>query len=188
MSEREDPPSGDDQDPKALLLGAGCTYTLLLFGALLWLALRDRLQALPQVAIGEHGLFASAVAGLAVGLAGHGLLGIVARRSPAVRELEERTGQLLVGMSEAGGFAFVLITALIEELFFRLAVQDALGLIGSVAAYVLLSISAGRTVVLLAATHALCLGALVQFGFGLYASTTAHAVTNYLSLRRIACR
>ena len=35
------------------------------------------------------------------------------------------------------------------------------------------------------AAHALVLGLLVQLGFGLLGSTTAHAVLNHLCLRRL---
>lgn len=188
MTEAPKPPPGSPEDPRATMLGVGCAYTILLLVALGWLGLRGRWSALAATAIGTHGVLASGAVGLAVGVIGHCMLATVSRRAPAIAELEERAHELLVGMTQAAAFSFVLTAALIEELFFRLAVQDAFGLAGSVAAYVLLSMSAGRSVLLLAAAHALCMGGLVELGFGLYASTTAHAVINYLSLRRMTCR
>lgn len=170
------------------MLGVGCGYSLLLAAALGWLAWRGRWSALSATAIGDHGALAAAAAGLAVGVIGNWAMAGASRSVPAIAELEERVHGVFVGVPESAAFGLVLTAAVIEELFFRLAVQDAFGLLGSVAAYVLLSMSAGRSVVLLAAAHALCLGALVALGFGLYASTTAHAVINYLSLRRMKCR
>jgi membrane protease YdiL (CAAX protease family) len=83
---------------------------------------------------------------------------------------------------------FLVLSAIAEEVFFRLAVQDALGLAGSVAVYVLLNSSVGGVgVIPYTFVHALGLGLLVQQGFGLLGSTTAHAIMNYLSLRRILC-
>lgn len=178
----------DAEDPKATLLGVGCAYTVLLAAALGWLAWRGRWSALAETAIGAHGLLAAAAAGLGVGVIGNWAFAAAAQRVPALAELEERVHEVFVGVPESAAFALVSTAAVIEELFFRLAVQDAFGLLGSVAAYVLLSMSAGRSIVLLAAVHAACLGALVALGFGLYASTTAHAVINYLSLRRMKCR
>jgi hypothetical protein len=82
----------------------------------------------------------------------------------------------------------LLIGAIAEELFFRLAVQDAFGLAGSVAiATAVNSCVGGWRWMPLALVHALALGAIVHFGLGLLGSTTANAVSNYLNLRRIQC-
>ncbi len=184
--EKRDPAT--PPDPRAALLGGGCFSSVLLAVSLGWLAWRDRLSMLPQQAIGQHGVLVGAAVGLAVGLAGATATAALSRRFAALREIEARAALPFADMPDAGLLAFVLVGAVAEEIFFRLAVQDAIGLAGSVAVYVLLSISAGRALLLPAAAHALCLGALVHFGFGLFASSTAHAVLNYLSLRRILCR
>ena len=76
-----------------------------------------------------------------------------------------------------------------EELFFRLAVQDAFGLPGSVAAYVLVNSSVGGVRWLpYLLVHAAVLGLLVQQGFGLLGSTVANAIMNHLNLWRLRCR
>ena len=86
------------------------------------------------------------------------------------------------GLGDRAAVAVVLLAAVAEELFFRLAVQDTFGLLGSVAASVLANASVGRwSWLVVALLHALLLGLLVELGFGLLASSTAHAVLNYLT-------
>lgn len=89
-------------------------------------------------------------------------------------------------IGETPMLALILVSAVAEEVFFRLAVQDVFGLLGSVAAYVVVnSTTAGWRWIPITALHAAVLGAMMQLGFGLLGTTTANAVLNYLSLRRI---
>ena len=89
-------------------------------------------------------------------------------------------------LSEAQLLTLSLVSAVAEEFFFRLAVQDALGLPASVALYVLLNTGPGFwSWALIALGSGLLFSGLVATGFGLLAATTAHAIINYLSLRRI---
>ncbi|MBM4060824.1 MAG: hypothetical protein FJ265_06980 [Planctomycetes bacterium] len=180
--EAEDPAP----DPRAATAVGGCLYAALLAGGLLWLWSRDRLGILPERAIGAHGAPLAAAAGLAVGLAGAGLAAVASRRSARLRGIEAKVRGMFASIAEAPQFALVVGGAIAEEVFFRLAAQDALGLVGSVAAYVLLTTTtAGWLWLPVAALHATALGLLMHCGFGLLGSTTANAVLNYLSLRRI---
>lgn len=182
-------PSGEpDEEPEpGLVLAAGVViYGAMATAALAWLWMRDRMEVLPVQAVGEHGHWAASAVGLGVGLLGAWILNGATRRFSGLREVASQAQRLFARAGEGVGITFVLVSAIAEELFFRLAVQDAFGLLGSVAIYVLLNSSVGglRWLVFTFA-HALVLGLIVHFGFGLLGSTTAHAILNYLSLRRI---
>lgn len=180
----------DERGPStksALLVGAA-VYAVVVGVAGLWLWARDRGSALRDLAIGEAGPWIGSAAGLVVGMAGAAVLHWLGPRSAFLQATERQAHTLFAGVGETGMLAFVVWAAVAEELFFRLAVQDAIGLPGAVATYAILnSCIAGFAALPLAALHALVLGLLVQLGFGLLGSTTAHAIMNYLSLRRISC-
>lgn len=177
---------GEPDDPRLSAMVGGCLYSVLLAGGLLWLWSRDRLAILSTQAIGGHGPVLAAAAGLGVGLAGALATAVLSRRLPFVREIEGKAHGMLAPMADGPLLALVVAGAVAEEVFFRLAVQDAFGLFGSVACYVLLnSTTAGWRWIPIAALHATALGLLMQSGFGLLGSTAANAVMNHLTLRRI---
>lgn len=177
-----------EPEPQVSLVGGGMVYGLLLAAGLVWLSLRDRGSQLATMAIGERGPWVGSAVGLAVGVAFAFAFGMVSRRSKGLQGIEAQVRTLFARVGDMAAMAFLLVGAIAEEVFFRLAVQDAIGLFGSVATYVLVNSSiAGLRMVPFTALHALVLGLLVQQGFGLLASTTAHAIMNYLSLRRILC-
>jgi membrane protease YdiL (CAAX protease family) len=179
-------PSSEPDDPRLSAMVGGCLYSVLLFSGLGWLWARDRLEILPELAIGRHGVVLAAAAGLAVGLVGSLVTSILSRRLLFVREVEGKAHGMLAPMAEGPLLALVVGGALAEEIFFRLAVQDAFGLPGSVACYTLLnSTTAGWRWLPIAALHATVLGLLMQSGFGLLGTTAANAVMNHLTLRRI---
>jgi membrane protease YdiL (CAAX protease family) len=183
VSELPRPPAG------ALLLSGTVFYALLALAALGWLSQRDRGDAFADAAIGAHGALLGAAAGLVVGCLGAVALGRLARRVPRFRLMDRLTRAMFAGIGDLGAMVFVLMAAIGEELFFRLAVQDAFGLPGSVAAYVLVNSSVGglRWLPYLL-VHAAVLGLLVQQGFGLLGSTVANAIMNHLNLWRLRCR
>jgi membrane protease YdiL (CAAX protease family) len=183
MTSDRPPPA---HEGRAAMLYAGCLWVLLLAGALLWLWARDRLPELQKQALGEHGLWASASAGLAVGLGGALAFARAARSFAAMRAMERRIAGILGPMAESQVLALALGSAVAEEIFFRLAVQDAIGLAGAVACYALMNTGPGFWAFLpVALVSGLAFGLLVQNGFGLLSATAAHALINYLSLRRI---
>lgn len=173
-------------DPRLSLAAGGCLYSALLAGGLCWLWSRDRLGQLAEQAIGRHGLFAALGAGLAVGVAGAMAAAWLARRFAFVRDFEGEARRMFAPFGEAPLFGLVVAGAIAEEVFFRLAALDAIGLLGSVAGYVLLhSSTAGRAWLPITALHATVLGLLLQAGFGLLGTTAANAVMNHLCMRRI---
>ncbi|MCK5943746.1 MAG: hypothetical protein KAI24_17310 [Planctomycetes bacterium] len=188
MIEPEDQRDPEEEEPEpGMVLAAGVViYGAMGGAAVLWLWLRDRLDAVGERSIGEHGPIAASALGLGVGVAGAFVVARATRRFPGFEEMTSTAQRLFARAGEGVAIAFALLSAVAEELFFRLAVQDAFGLVGSVAAYVLLNSSVGglRWIAFTFA-HALVLGVIVQSGFGLLGSTTAHAILNHLSLRRI---
>ena len=186
-----DEPVGDpDEDPmpepRTTAIAGGCLYTLMLTASVTWLAARDRLSQLPEAALGEHGVLIAAASGLGLGLLGYGFHSLVLRRLSVVTAMAAQVRQLFGAMGEGPVLTLVLIGAVAEELFFRLAVQDQFGLAGSVAAYTVMGTGAmGWRWMPLAALHAAALGSMMLAGCGLLATTTANAVMNYLILRRM---
>jgi membrane protease YdiL (CAAX protease family) len=199
VTDRPDPPHapreprearqpGEEPEARFLLAAGTIVYVLMAAGALAWLAWRDRMAALPELAIGARGMCWGAGIGLAVGWLGARMFAVVNPRLPRMREFEATARRSFARTSDGAAIAFVLVGAVGEELFFRLAVQDALGLSGSVAIAVgLNSTLGGITWLPFALLHALALGLMVQQGLGLLGSTTASAIMNYLNLRRIQC-
>jgi hypothetical protein len=183
-----DPPDADGEEPSpgAALVASAVVYGVLATGALLWLWARGRSAALAEQAIGGHGPAAAAAVGLGVGVLGALVAASLARRMRSADGLLSAAKRLFAGASDRHCVAFAVLSAVSEELFFRLAVQDQFGLLGSVAACVLLNSTVGSVRWLLfTLVHATALGLLVQLGFGLLGSTTAHAVLTYLCLRRL---
>jgi hypothetical protein len=180
--------SADGGHHGAALGGVLALYGAMAVAALAWLWARDRLEALPLAAIGQHGPWLASALGLGAGWLAAACLAFVAARVEPLRAHEALLRGALGRLGEGASIALVLAVAIGEELFFRLAVQDCFGLAGSVAFYVLLHIGIGGLwwvpVTLL---HALALGLIVQQGFGLLGSATANAILNHLSLRRIRC-
>ncbi|MGC6488793.1 MAG: hypothetical protein ACON4Z_14195 [Planctomycetota bacterium] len=184
-SDPRDPDEDEEPGPGVLLAVGAVVYGALAAAALLWLWARGRSDALAAQSVGDHGLVASSLVGLGVGVLGAFALTRVTRALKAVGDLLSDVQRMFFDASDAQCAAFAVLSAASEELFFRLAVQDQFGLLGSVAAYVLLNSNVGGLRwVLFSTAHAIVFGLLVQQGFGLLGSTTAHAILTYLCLRR----
>jgi hypothetical protein len=178
----------DIQQPRAVLGAGALLYAVMAALALGWLWLRDRMDVLPAQAIGRHGPWLAAGLGLLIGWCGAMAFAVLVRRVQQFRAYAALTRRVFTDVGEISSMTFVLLGAVAEELLFRLAVQDAIGLVGAVAVYVLLHMGIGGPwVIPVSLLHGLALGLLVHQGFGLLSSTTANAIMNYLSLRRIQC-
>lgn len=178
----------DTQQPRVVLGAGALLYAVMTAVALGWLWVRGRIEVLPAQAIGRHGPWLAAGLGLLIGWCGAMVFAVLARRVQKFRAYAALTRRVFTDVGEISSIAFVLLGAVAEELLFRLAVQDAFGLLGSVAVYVLLHMGIGGPwVIPVSLLHGLALGLLVHQGFGLLSSTTANAIMNYLSLRRIQC-
>jgi membrane protease YdiL (CAAX protease family) len=179
----EQQPGGDG---RSIVQAGGCIYVVLLLAALLWLHFRGRLGALPEQAIGSHGLAVAAGAGLACGLLATALLALAARVLAPLQRLERRIGSLLGGLNDVQVLGLSLLGALAEELFFRLAALDATDLKWSVALFVVVNTGPGFWAwAPVALAMAVTFGVMVESGLGLLSVTIAHALLNYLTLRRI---
>lgn len=182
LDESPDP----EPEPRTTAIAGGCLYTALLIASVVWLLLRGRISALQAASIGDHGVAAALGSGLGVGLAGFAIFALLLSRLPSIAPLHAQARKIFAPMGDTPILTLVVLGAVAEEMFFRLAVQDQFGLVGSVAAYSLLSTCAmGLRWLPMAVLHATALGLLVWLGFGLLASTIANAVMNYLCLRRM---
>lgn len=176
-------------DPRLLYAGGAVFYGLVAAVALGWLWLRDRLDAVREYGVGDHGLWLGAGVGLVVGWAGAQLLDLASRHSTVLAGYEAASRAAFQQVGDRAAVLVVIGAAVAEELLFRLAALDALGFSGSVAFAAIANTSvAGLRMFPLTLLHALALSLLVAGGFGLLGSTTASAVGAYLYLRRIQCR
>jgi membrane protease YdiL (CAAX protease family) len=175
------PPEATGAAAAALLL-----YTLVIAGALLWLWWRDDLGALPELALGRFGVLGGAGIGLLAGMLGAACLALASRWLAAVRRIEGRIGELVGPIGESALLTLALVSAVAEELLFRVAGQRAFGFSGSVALYVLGNTGPGFWAwAPVALVFGLMFATMIETGCGLLAVTTAHALLNYFSLRRI---
>jgi membrane protease YdiL (CAAX protease family) len=172
-------------DPRQSVAAAGCLYAGLLAVAVVWLWWRDRMSLLQTEAVGHHGVVLASLAGLLTGLAGTGIF-LLVRRAGLASNVEAQVRSVFAPIGASSTLAIVLFGAVSEEVFFRLAVQDAFGLVGSVAICALVSTcTVGLAWLPFLVLHATALGLLMHHGFGLLGTTTANAILNHLCLRRI---
>jgi len=179
---------GKDAGPAGL--AGGYVVNALLAGfALASLAWRDRWDEVPRRAIGTGGPLVAAGLGLAVGLALAWLLPRLRRFLPRLAIVEAELRRMFDGRSDAAIAAFVACGAAAEELLFRLALPDWLGVLAAVAAAAgVNSAVVGWAWLLPGLAHAAAFCLMVDAGCGLLATATAGAVANYLMIRRILCR
>jgi membrane protease YdiL (CAAX protease family) len=127
--------------------------------------------------------------GLAVGLALVGLWQGARRVLPGAAVLEEHLIQLLQGVAPAETLALAALSGFAEELFFRGAVQGALGLLAATLLFAALHLGpapAFRLWTLFAAIAGLALGVLMLWRGNLLSPIVAHFVVNAVNLRRLA--
>ena len=173
--------------PPKFGMAAVMFYALLTGAGLVWLSLRDRLEALPPLAIGEHGPAVSLISGAAVGW----LLGIAVALSvrylPPFRELDARLRGMMGSPTEPQMLAIAISSGVGEEVFFRCALQDYVGV--WFAALIFAGLHTGPGLLLWGAyalVVGLAFGWMVEAGLGLLSVSVAHALVNYISLRRMA--
>jgi hypothetical protein len=182
--------AGDEPEPpplRAILPAVVAVYALMVALGWLWLWLRDRTSVVPAAAVGPHGPALSAAAGLLAGLGLFGVGRLLARYSRPFAELDARLGKLVGPLDEGQIRLVTLASAVGEEFFFRCAMQDALGFWPTAALFGLAHAGGGRSLgwwIPLAAVFGAAMGGLIVAGFGLLSAAIAHALFNYLSLRR----
>jgi membrane protease YdiL (CAAX protease family) len=182
-------PQPEEPVPKnALALAASVLYGVFVCVAVLWFWLRERQSRLPELAVGDDAtvsLLTGAVVGLAVGAA----LTAASRYLKSYATLEGRLQEFLGDLNETEIIAISLTSAIGEEMLFRGALQDHLAEYWYVSALIfgLLHTGPGLWLWTLVATIlGLLFSVMVHLGFGLLSVTVAHALINFISLRRMA--
>ncbi|MEM7203818.1 MAG: CPBP family glutamic-type intramembrane protease [Planctomycetota bacterium] len=177
-------PPADAPRSTGIALAATVFYSLLAAGGWFWLSSRGRLAELPAATGGSVGLPISMAIGIAVGLGLSACFALLVRYLGVFRRLVHGLAELLGPTSQTDLFVLSSIAPVAEEFFFRLAVQDAWGLVPAALLYAALHISpraawlcCGVGLIL-----GLLFGWLVAMGCGLLAATAAHALFNYLTL------
>ena len=185
----DEPPEleGEPPSPRQRIVSSLLVQTLVMLGALAWLHVRDRTDALREMAIGSHGPWFGLLAGGAVAAAFSALLAVVAARTSALAPLDDELRRFFAGIDARAVDVLLLASALGEEFLLRCAIQDAFGWPAGVAVAVTLVIASGhRRLWLLAVLYASMLGLLVELGFGLLGSSVANVIVNHLNLRRLS--
>lgn len=196
-SERPDPdrqsrPSrpGDPDDgptPNGAIFAVSVLYLGMVAAAWWSLSLRERTEEIPLMAVGTVGLWASFGIGAALGLGLSGGLTLAVRYVPALRRLQHELHGMVGQLTDGQMVTLALMSSVCEEFTFRLAVQDALGLWAAAALFAMMHFGprGTRWNVVFALVLGLLFGWLVELGCGLLSVTLAHALVNYLSLRRM---
>jgi len=110
------------------------------------------------------------------------------RLLPAARDLEQRLGELLGGLTTPQAIALAAMSGFSEELFFRGAVQGAVGWLAASLLFALLHSGPGRELrlwTLFALCAGLLFGALMLWRGNLLAPALAHFLVNAVNLYRL---
>lgn len=190
MSEPPPPPDpAPEEGPpsaRSMVVVMVLSYTLMSLFAWAWLGLRDRSEIIPELAVGRHGELWAVGVGLGVALVISLLVELGRRYLRSVQDLESRLRANLPELRDGQIVGIALVSAVGEELFFRGAMQDALGPYLSALIFGLMHIRGGMLLWgVFALLMGLLFGLMVEFGFGLLSVSLAHALINYLSLRRM---
>ena len=113
------------------------------------------------------------------------------RGAAAARALEEELSRLLAPLTAAEAISLAIISALAEELFFRGALQGAIGFLPAAVLFALLHAGPGKAYriwTLFALAGGLALGALVALRGPLGGAIVAHLLVNGVNLVRLARR
>src|SRR5262249_53221994 len=157
-------------------------YLVLALGGALWIGLR--LGVIPlSLFVDLRGWWIDLGVGLAAGLLLLGAWRGAERTFPLAKELEARLGEALGPITPAEAIALALLSGFAEELFFRGAVQGALGWAAATILFGLLHSGPGKAFRLWT-LFAVIAGAL--FGGNLLGPVTGHFLVNAVNLRRLA--
>jgi len=165
-------------------------YLVLAIAGLLWLGVqRGRLGL--ELFVDPGGWWIDLGSGVVIGGMLLTLWWLLRRFVTAARALEDELAQLLAPLSVAEAAALALISAVAEELFFRGALQGAIGYLPSAVLFALLHAGPGkgfRVWTLFALAGGLALGALVALRGPLGGAIVAHLLVNGVNLVRLARR
>ena len=180
-------PGPEESGSPSFALVATLVYSAFVLVALAWLAMRDRIQIVSEMAFGDAGPYGSLGIGTALGLGLSGVIALLCRYQGAFQRLEGRLQQAVGTLSEPEILVVSMTSAIGEELLFRCALQDAVGPYLSALIFGVLHTGPG---LLLWGASAAVLGLtfslMIDGGCGLLSVTVAHALINFLSLRRMS--
>lgn len=170
----------------SIALIASLVYSVFVVAALVWLYLRDQLVILPEMALGEVGAYAALGIGTAAGFGCSGVIALLVRYQASFRALEARLHNTVGSLSESEVILVSMTSAIGEELFFRCALQDVVGPYLSALVFGLLHTGPGLLLWgVCAAVLGLSFSLMIDSGCGLLSVTVAHALINFISLRRM---
>ncbi len=167
---------------------AWALYLVLAIAGVVWLGVR--LGSIPlSVFLSRETVALDLGLGVVTGL-GLVLLWIAARRAlPSARRLEEELAELLGKVDTSEVVALALLSGVAEEIFFRGAMQGALGWPIATLAFTLLHFGPGRAFrlwTLFAGVAGLAFAGLVVWRGTLLAPIVAHVVVNAINLRHLS--
>jgi membrane protease YdiL (CAAX protease family) len=163
-------------------------YLVVALAGGLWIGIARRGPIPLSLFISPRGWWLDLGAGLAAGLALWAVWQLGRRSLPAARDLEGRLASLLGPITTSEAVALALLSGFAEELFFRGAVQAAVGWIPATLLFALLHTGPGRAFrlwTIFALVAGLLLGALMLWRGNLLAPVTAHALVNGINLREL---
>ena len=165
-------------------------YLVLAVAGLLWVGTqRGRLGL--ELFVDPGGWWIDLGAGVAIGCGLLALWWALRRWVAAARGLEEELAELLAPLSVAEAVSLAVISAVAEELFFRGALQGAIGFLPAAVLFALMHAGPGkgfRVWTLFALAGGLALGALVALRGPLGGAIVAHLMVNGVNLVRLARR
>jgi uncharacterized protein len=163
-------------------------YLVLAIAGLLWVgAQRGRLGV--ELFVDPGGWWIDLGSGLAIGAALLALWWLLCRYVSGARSLEIELARLLAPLSVAEAISLAIISAVAEELFFRGALQGALGFLPAAVLFALLHAGPGKSFrvwTLFAFAGGLALGGLVALRRPLGGAIVAHLLVNGVNLVRLA--
>jgi len=166
-------------------------YLVLAVGGGLWVGLARRGPIPLSLFVSRHGWWEDLGLGVATGLALWGIWQLARRYLPAAQHLEDRLAGLLGPITTSEAIALALLSGFAEELFFRGAVQAAVGWIPATLLFAFLHTGPGRPFRLwttFALVAGFLLGALMLWRGNLLGPVTAHALVNGINLRGLGRR
>ena len=168
---------------------ATITYTALAAIGSTWLWWRGRLLDDAGWWFGDAGPLRSTLEGLLIGLSITAVFRLI-EPLPVFSRLQAALAELLGPMTRWQCLHLAVMSGLAEELSFRFALQDVVGVWIAVTIFAALHIGPGVLLLWMPVAFAvgLLFAVLVERRHGLPAVAVAHAVTNYLSLRRMQIR
>jgi len=160
---------------------------VLALGGAIWIGLR--LGVIPLSLLIGHGWWIDLGVGLAAGLLLLGAWWGAERTFPLARELEARLGEALGPITPSEALALAVLSGFAEELFFRGAVQGALGWGAATILFGLLHSGPGKAFrlwTLFAVLAGALFGGIMAWRGNLLGPVVGHFLVNAVNLRRLA--